>query len=71
MRTRVETLFNQSKLTISITESISFDIPVHTLEFKTHQTITLQKCGIPMINTENMYDVSEKMNVIIQLEILV
>ena len=71
VRTRVETLFNQSKLTVSITESISFDIPVHTLEFKTHQTITLQKCGIPMINTENMYDVSEKMNVIIQLEILV
>jgi curved DNA-binding protein CbpA len=71
VRTRVETLFNQSKLTVSITESISFDIPVHTLEFKTHQTITLQKCGIPMINTENMYDVSEKMNVIIHLEILV
>jgi len=71
VRTRVETLFNQSKLTVSITESISFDIPVHTLEFKTHQTITLQKCGIPMINTENMYDVSEKMNVIVHLEILV
>jgi hypothetical protein len=71
VRTRVETLFNQTKLTVAITDSISFDIPVHTLEFKTHQTITLKKCGIPMINTENMYDVSEKMNVIIHLEIII
>jgi hypothetical protein len=71
VRTRVETLFNQTKLTIAVTESISFDIPVYTLEFKTHQTITLKKCGIPMINTENMYDVSEKMNVIIHLEIII
>ena len=71
VRTRVETLFNQTKLTVTVTESISFDIPVHTLEFKTHQTITLKKCGIPMINTDNMYDVSEKMNVIIHLEIII
>ena len=71
VRTRVETLFNQTKLTVTVTESISFDIPVHTLEFKTHQTITLKKCGIPMINTENMYDVSEKMNVVVHLEIVI
>jgi len=71
VRTRVETLFNQTKLTIAVTESKSFDIPVYTLEFKTHQTITLKKCGIPMINTENMYDVSEKMNVVIHLEIII
>jgi hypothetical protein len=71
VRTRVENLFNQTKLTVLISESVSFDIPVHTLEFKTHQTITLKKCGIPMINTENIYDVSEKMNIVIHLEILV
>ena len=71
VRTRVETLFNQPKLTVSITESISFDIPVHTLEFKTHQTVTLKQCGIPMINTENIYDVSEKMDVVIHLEIVI
>lgn len=71
VRTRVETLFNQTKLTVLISDSVSFDIPVHTLEFKTHQTITLKKCGIPMINTENMYDVSEKMNIVIHLEILI
>jgi hypothetical protein len=71
VRTRVETLFNQTKLTVTVTESISFDIPIDTLEFKTHQTITLKKCGIPMINTENMYDVSEKMNVVIHLEIII
>ena len=71
VRTRVETLFNQTKLTVAVTESISFDIPVDTLEFKTHQTITLKKCGIPMINTENMYDVSERMNVVIHLEIVI
>ena len=71
VRTRVETLFNQTKLTVAVTESISFDIPIDTLEFKTHQTITLKKCGIPMINTENMYDVSEKMNVVIHLEIII
>ena len=71
VRTRVENLFNQTKLTVLISDSVSFDIPIHTLEFKTHQTITLKKCGIPMINTENMYDVSEKMNIIIHLEILI
>jgi hypothetical protein len=71
VRTRAENLFNQTKLTVLISESVSFDIPMHTLEFKTHQTITLKKCGIPMINTENMYDISEKMNIVIHLEILV
>jgi hypothetical protein len=71
VRTRVENLFNQTKLTVLIADSVSFDIPIHTLEFKTHQIITLKKCGIPMINTENIYDVSEKMNIIIHLEILV
>jgi hypothetical protein len=71
VRTRVENLFNQTKLTVLISDSVSFDIPIHTLDFKTHQTITLKKCGIPMINTENMYDVSEKMNIVIHLEILI
>lgn len=71
VRTRVKNLFNQTKLTVFISDSVSFDIPIHTLEFKTHQTITLKKCGIPMINTENMYDTSEKMNVVIHLEILI
>lgn len=71
VRTRVKNLFNQTKLTVFISESVSFDIPIHTLEFKTHQTITLKKCGIPMINTENMYDISEKMNVVIHLEIII
>lgn len=71
VRTRVKNLFNQTKLTVFISDSVSFDIPVHTLEFKTHQTITLKKCGIPMINTENMYDISEKMNIVIHLEILI
>ena len=71
VRTRVENLFNQTKLTVFVSESVSFHIPIHTLEFKTHQTITLKKCGIPMINTENIYDISEKMNVIIHLEIVI
>lgn len=71
VRTRVKNLFNQTKLTVLISESVSFDIPIHTLEFKTHQTVTLKKCGIPMINTENMYDTSEKMNVVIHLEIII
>jgi len=71
VRTRVENVFNQTKLTIMVTESISFDIPMNTLEFKTHQTIVLKHCGIPMINTENMYDVSEKMNIVVHLEIII
>ncbi len=71
VRTRVENVFNQTKLTIMVTESISFDIPVNTLTFKTHQTIVLKHCGIPMINTENIYDVSEKMNIVVHLEIII
>lgn len=71
VRTRVENLFNQTILAITLTDSVSFDIPVNTLQFKTNQTITLTKCGIPMINTENIYDVSERMNVIVHLEVLI
>ena len=71
VRTRVENLFNQTTLAVSLTDSISFDIPVNTLQFKTNQTITLTKCGIPMINTENIYDVSERMNIIVHLEVLI
>lgn len=70
VRTRIENLFNQTTLAISLADSVSFDIPVNTLQFKTNQTITLTKCGIPMINTENIYDVSERMNVIVHLEVL-
>jgi hypothetical protein len=54
-----------------LTESISFDIPVNMLTFKTHQTIVLKHCGIPMINTENMYDITEKMNIVVHLEIII
>ena len=71
VRTRVENLFNQTTLVITLTDSISFDIPVNTLKFKTNQTITLTKCGIPIINTENIYDVSERMNIIVHLEVLI
>ena len=71
VRTRVENLFNQTTLSITLADSVSFDIPVNTLEFKTNQTITLTKCGIPVINTENIYDVSERMNVIVNLEVLI
>lgn len=71
VRTRVENLFNQTTLAITLTDSVSFDIPVNTLQFKTNQTITLTKCGIPIINTENIYDVSERMNIIVHLEVLI
>lgn len=73
VRTRVENLFNLSTsvFTIVIFENISVDIPIRDIEFKTHQTIILHKRGIPMINTENMYDISERMDIIIHLEIMI
>ena len=72
VRTRVENLFNLSKLvfTIVMYENISIDIPISNIEFKTCQVITLHKRGIPMINTENVYDISERMDIIVNLEIL-
>ena len=72
VRTRVENLFNQPNcaLTIVIYENISIDIPICDIEFKTHQTITLRKRGIPMINTENVYDIAERMDIIVNLEII-
>ena len=72
VRTRVENLFNQatSAFTIVIYENISIDIPICDIEFKTHQTITLHKRGIPMINTENVYDIAERMDIIVNLEII-
>jgi curved DNA-binding protein CbpA len=72
VRTRVENLFNLSKpvFTIVMYENISIDIPIGNIEFKTSQVITLHKRGIPMINTENVYDISERMDIIVNLEIL-
>ena len=72
VRTRVENLFNLSKpvFTIVMYENISIDIPISNIEFKTCQVITLHKRGIPMINTENVYDISERMDIIVNLEIL-
>jgi len=72
VRTRVENLFNLSKsvFTIVMYENISIDIPICDIEFKTHQTITLHKRGIPMINTENVYDIAERMDIIVNLEII-
>ena len=72
VRTRVENLFNLSKpvFTIIMYENISIDIPIRDIEFKTSQVITLHKRGIPMINTENVYDISERMDIIVNLEIL-
>jgi len=72
VRTRVENLFNLPKpvFTIVIYENISIDIPISNIEFKTCQVITLHKRGIPMINTENVYDISERMDIIVNLEIL-
>ena len=72
VRTRVENLFNLSKpvFTIIMYENVSIDIPIRDIEFKTHQTITLHKRGIPMINTENVYDITERMDIIVNLEII-
>ena len=72
VRTRVENLFNQPNcvFTIIMYENISIDIPIRDIEFKTHQTIILHKRGIPMINTENVYDISERMDIIVNLEII-
>lgn len=72
VRTRVENLFNQPSyaFTIIMYENVSIDIPIRDIEFKTHQTITLHKRGIPMINTENVYDITERMDIIVNLEII-
>ena len=72
VRTRVENLFNLPKpvFTIVMYENISIDIPISNIEFKTSQVITLRKRGIPMINTENVYDISERMDIIVNLEII-
>jgi curved DNA-binding protein CbpA len=72
VRTRVENLFNQTSyaFTIVMYQNISIYIPIRDIEFKTHQTITLHKRGIPMINTENVYDIAERMDIIVNLEII-
>ena len=72
VRTRVENLFNHTSyaFTIVMYENISIDIPIRDIEFKTHHTITLHKRGIPMINTENVYDIAERMDIIVNLEII-
>ena len=54
--------------TIDITIGIlKFSLIVHQLYIKREQIIVLKKCGIPTINTEDVYDVSTRGNIHIHL----
>jgi hypothetical protein len=46
-----------------------FTVQTDQLRFTKFQTITLPKCGISIINTENVYDISKKGDVFIHIEL--
>lgn len=59
-------VIKQNELTVEWYQSI-FKIPVHELYIKTYQTYTFSKAGLSEINVHDMYDISNKMDVIIHL----
>lgn len=47
-----------------------FSIPASVLYIKNNQTYILKGQGIPIINTKNMYDASEKSSIFVNIELL-
>ena len=50
--------------------SKQFSIPASILYIKNNQTYILKGQGIPIINTKNMYDASEKSSIFVNIELL-
>jgi len=46
-----------------------YEFEIDKLKMRPYQTITLKACGMPRINTINIYDVSELGNIVMHVHI--
>ena len=46
-----------------------FTINASTLYIKNSQTYTIHNAGIPLINSKNIYDISDKSSIIVNIEL--
>ena len=69
LRMKVTELLEKKHLSFQI-GSKQFSIPASVLYVKNNQTHILKGQGIPIINTKNMYDTSEKSSIFVNIELL-
>ena len=69
LRMKITELLEKKQISFQI-GSILFSIPANLLYIKDNQTYVLKGQGIPIINTKNMYNASEKSSIFVNIELL-
>jgi DnaJ-class molecular chaperone len=69
LRMKIAELLERKQISFQI-GSKHFTIPANLLHVKDSQTHVLKGQGIPIINSKNMYDTSEKSSIIVNIELL-
>jgi len=62
----IEDIWEKERFSIDI-ENYSFEIPTHRLKFCKNQTVVLYRRGISRINTTDIYDISKKGDIIVNV----
>jgi len=69
LRMKIAELLERKQISFQI-GSKHFTIPANLLHVKDNQTHILKGHGIPIINSKNMYDMSEKSSIFVNIELL-
>lgn len=69
IRMKINELFEKKKLEFNL-GPIHYEILASDLFIKTNQTYVFKNKGIPVINTKNIYDISNKSSVYVNIELL-
>lgn len=69
LRMKITELLEKKQISFQI-GNIKFSIPANLLYIKDNQTYILKGQGIPIINTKNMYNASEKSSIFVNIELL-
>ena len=68
IRTKIAGLINKTTLDVII-ENRNYEINVHDLKIQKYQNYLFKKAGLPKINIDDIYDNSEKSDIIIRIEL--
>ena len=68
LRMKIAELLERKQISFQI-GSKHFTIPANLLHVKDNQTHILKGQGIPIINSKNMYDMSEKSSIFVNIEL--
>jgi hypothetical protein len=69
LRMKITELLEKKQISFQI-GSKHFSIPASLLYVKDNQTYILKEQGIPIIHSKNMYDISEKSSIFVNIELL-